>query len=379
MEQTREEASGALGAPQWPQKPPTGSNPFSNPRHSTNRNGVEPQELHKRGRDDHSQLAVASRRGQTTGSTVSGLDSPGRVTPVSAASHASHASPTFLNSDGAQPRPVLFALPVAARKNGRQHASAFSAPQKASAASSSDTQRPVAPVSAAQPTPVKLNESRSGASNLAADTHSRTLAPQTRHAVAGHSTQTAPPADTLKSLPKLITHAPVVNGSRAGSDSSRQPGSAGDVRGSTVGQSPTGQLSADSPPVSKPILKMKRTGQNYPISSPRSSSPLRTPTSLHQRKTISPNRKTASVPQGGSSLSKAPESPQGRGVGSSTGSNTSAQILTNCKTNALNRQYKSADTRYSKWKFNAWEVGKGIHRQTSNSCRWAIETSVNRD
>lgn len=364
MEQTREEA-------QWPQKPPTGSNPFSNPRHSTKRSGFEPQELHKLGREDHSQLAVASRRGQTAGSTVSGLDSPGRVTPVSAASHA---SPTFPNSNGAQPRHVSFALPpVAARKNGRRHASAFSAPQKASAASSSDTQRPVAPVSAAQPTPAKLNESPSRPPNPAADT------PQTRHAVAGHSTQTAPPADALKSLPKLITHAPVVNGSRAGSDSSRQPGSTGDVRGSTVGQSPTGQLSADSPPVSKPILKMKRTGQNFPISSPRSSSPLRTPTSLHQRKTISPNRKTASVPQGASSLSKAPESPQSRGFGSSTvvngsivgektGSNPSAQLSTNCRTNAFGRQYKSADMRYSKWKFNKWEVGKGIHRQTSNSC-----------
>lgn len=382
MEQRREEALGGPGAPQWPQKPLVGSKPLSSPRHNAKGAQFEPQELHKQSQDDSSHPIAASHGGQTTIGSASGHDTPRGSIPVSAASHASAA---FLNSNGAQPRPSFALPPVANRQphngiqpsseHGLQHASAVPAPQKPPGASSSDTQRAVAPVSAAQPTSVIANGTGPRPPNPAADKHSGTLAPQAGHLVAKHSTQAASSADALKSLPSLITSAPAVNG-RVGSNSSRQLGSSGDdVPGSATSQSPIG-LSADSPPVSKPILKMKRTGQSFPISSPRS--PLRAPTPLHQRKAPSPNGKTASVPRGGSSLSKAPESPQSRGLGLSTevngsiigekkGLNPSVQPSTNCRTNALDRQYKSADMRFSNWKLDTWALSKGTDRQASKA------------
>lgn len=376
MEQTREEAPGAPGAPeapQWPQKPLIGSKPLSSPRHNAKGTQFESRKPQKQSRDDSSNFTAASHGGQTKIEPASSFESPRGANPVSAASHASAA---FLDSNGVQPRPPFALAPVANRQphngvrlnsnHGQQHASAVPAPQKASAASSADAQRAVAPVSAAQPTSVIATGTCPRPPNPAADTRSGTLAPQAKN-----STQTASSADALKSLPSLIISAPAVNG-RVGSNSSRQLGSSGDdVPGSATSQSPAG-LSADSPPVSKPILKMKRTGQNFPISSPRS--PLRASASLHQRKAPSPNGKTASVPQGGSSLSKAPESPQSRGLGSPTvvdGSkigekkelNPTVQLPTNCRTNALDRQYKSADMRFSNWKLDTWALHKGIDCQ----------------
>lgn len=346
MEQTREEAPGAPGAPKWPQKRLSGSKPLSNSRHNAKATQFEPQEPRKQSRDDSSHLIAASHGGQTPIEAASSFDSPEGANPVSAASHASAA---FLNSSGAQPRPPSFALPLVANgqphygaqlksNHGQQHTSAVPAPQKASVASSCDAQRAVASVGAAQPMSVIANGTHPRPPNPAADKHSGTLAPQTGHPVAKHSTQAASSADAFKSLPSLITSAPPVNG-RPGSNSNRQPGSSGDdLHGSTTRQSPIGQLSAESPPVSKPILKMKRTGQNFPLSSPRS--PLRAPASLHQRKAPSPNRKTASVPQGSINLSKAPESPQssvlglptvvnGPEIGEKKGLNSSIQLSTN--------------------------------------------------
>lgn len=346
MEQTREEALGAPRAPKWPKKPLSGSKPPSNTRHNAKGTQFEPQELRKQSRDDSSHLIAASHGGQTPIESASSFDAPKGANPVSAAAHASVA---FLNSSGAQPRPVSFALPpVANRKphNGvrlkpnhwQQHASAVPAPQKAS----------VAPMS------VIANGTHPRPPNPAADTHSGTLAPQAGRPVAKHSTQPASSADASKSLPSLITSAPPVSG-RVGSNSTRQPGSSGDdLHGWPAIQSPVGQLSAESPPVSKPILKMKRTGQNFPISSPRS--PLRAPASLHQKKAPSPNRKTASVPQGSSSALKALESPQSRVlglptvngsvIGQKTGLDSSVQLSTNCRTNAFDRRYESADMRF---------------------------------
>lgn len=372
MEQTREEALGGPGAPQWPEKPPTGSNAPANPSQKAKGLQFKPQKRHKQNQGDYSQINAASHGGQTStaGGPASSFDSP---------EGASHASAAFLSSNDAQPRPISFAFPSVPNrkprygvplnsKTGQQHSSAAPAAQKSTVASHSDSERGVAPVSAAQPKPVSANRTHPRPPNPAADTISGTLAPRAGHPVAKHSTQTSSSVDALKSLPGLITSAPAVNGG-VGSHSSRQPGSSGD--NATPGQSPVGQLSADSPPVSKPILKMKRTGQNYPISSPRSSSPLRAPASLHQRKAPSPNRKIAPVSQGSSVLSKAPESPQGGGLGLSTavndsafgektGSNQPAQLPINCRTNALDCQYKSADVRYSKWRLDAWAHYKGV-------------------
>lgn len=354
MEQPRE-AQGVPGAAQGPPKPLLGSEAFLNVAHDAKGHQFKPQGLHRQSQDGSSYPIAASLGGQAAKGTASSFDSPGSAIPVSAASHASAA---FLDSNGAQPRPLSFASQplangqphngVPLNSNHRlQHAPAVVAPQKPSVASPSDTQRGMAPVSAAQPMPVMSKEPYSRPPNPAVDTHSGTLAPQTQHPVAKRTTQTASSADALKSLPSLITTAPAVNG-RVGSDSSRQHGSSGDVNGSWTGQSPIGQLSADGehPPVSKPILKMKRTGQNFPISSPRSSSPLRTPASLHQRKAPSPSKKTNAVSQGGSSLWKASASPQGRGVGlqtavngSTTGekdvSNPSVRLSPNCMTMPL--------------------------------------------
>lgn len=377
MEQTREEAlgaPGATGAPQWPQKPSNGSKPSLDPRHSAKKHLPEPQGPHKRSRDGYSHPNAASRGGQTTSGTASSLDSPGGTIPVSAASHASVA---FLSSNGAQPRLPSFALPPVAKRqphngvaldfnHGQQYAPAVPVAQNPTVASASEMQRSVAPASAAQPTSVLANETHPRPPNSATDAQGGTLALETGHPVAKHSTQIGSSADALKSLPNLVTSVPAVNAG-GGSDYSPQPGSSGgDVYGSTTSQSPVGQLSADSPRVSKPILKMKRTGQNFPISSPRSSSPLRAPASLHQRKAPSPNRKTA-VLQGGSSLSKVPENPHSRGLGLPTtvngaingekkGPNPPAQLPTNCRTNALECQYKSTDMRYSKRKLNAWSL-----------------------
>ncbi|KAI7787276.1 hypothetical protein LA080_000614 [Diaporthe eres] len=304
------------------------------------------QKPRKQSRDDSSHLIAASHGGQTPIEAASSFDSPEGANPVSAASHASAA---FLNSSGAQPRSPSFALPPVANgqphygaqlesNHGQQLTSAVPAPQKASVASSCDAQKAVASAGAAQPMSVIANGTHPRPPNPAADRHSGTLAPQTGHPVAKHSTQAASSADAFKSLPSLINSAPPVNG-RPGSNSNRQPGSSGDdLHGSTTRQSPTGQLSAESPPVSKPILKMKRTGQNFPLSSPRS--PLRAPASLHQRKAPSPNRITASVPQGSINLSKAPESPQssvlglptvvnGPEIGEKKGLNSSVRLSTN--------------------------------------------------
>lgn len=368
MEQPRGEAQGAQGAPQGPQKPLLGSKAFSNATCSAKGHQSEPQELHKQSRDDSSHPIAAFLGGRAADGTASSLDSPGGAIPVSAASHASAA---FLVSNGAQPRPLSFASqPLAngqphdgvplSSSHGQQYAPAVVAPQKPSVASPSNTQMGVALVSAAQPTTVISMEPYSRPPNPAVDTHNSILAPQIHHPVAKHSTQTASSADALKSLPSLVTTAPAVNG-KVGSDSSRQHGSSGDVHGSRTSQSPIGQLSENSehPPVSKPILKMKRTGQNFPISSPRSSSPLRTPASLHQRKAPSPSSKTNTVSQGGSSLWKASASPQSRVVGLPTAVNGSTtgekkvldptvQLSTNCRTTPLDRQYKNADTRDSK-------------------------------
>lgn len=318
MERPREEAPGAPGALQWATKPLNGSKPFLDPR--SNKEGIqtEPQELHKQGRDDYSHLDASPDEEQSTSGTTSSLDSPGGANPVSAASHASAA---FLNSNGAQPRPTSFALPPLANRK----------PQNGVALNSNHGQQNASAVPAAS-----VARARAG-----------TAAPQTRHPAARHLTQTALSADAVKSLPSLITSGPAVNG-RVGSDSSRQLGSSGDgAHGSATSQSPVGQLSANSPPVSKPILKMKRTGQNFPISSSRSSSPLRMHASLHQRKAPSPNKKTVSIPRASSNLSKTPETPQGHGVGAPTavsgsttgekkGSSPSTQLPTNCRANASN-------------------------------------------
>lgn len=349
MEQTREEALGAPGAPQRPQKPLTGPKPSLDPRHDAKKHQSEPQELHKQGRGGYSRQNAASRGGQTTSGTASSFDSSRGTIPVSVASHASVA---FLSSKGAQPHPPSFTLPPIANRQPHNGVAPDSnhGQRHVSASISADVQRSVAPASAAQPTSVLANGTHARPPNPAADAHSSTLAPETAHPIAKHSTQTASSADARKSLPSLITSAPAVN-ARVGSNSSRQPGSSGsDFHGSTTSQSPVGQLSADSPPVSKPIMKMKRTGQNFPISSPRSSSPLRAPASLHQRKGPSPNRKTA-VLQGSSSLSKEPENPHSRGLGLPTtvngsiigekkGSNRPAQLPIKCRTNTLDCQYK---------------------------------------
>lgn len=384
MEQTREEAPRAPGAPKWPLKPLSGSKPLSNTKHNAKRTQFEPEGLRKQSRDDSSRLVAASHGGQPKTQLASSFDSPKGANPVLAASHASAA---FLNSNVAQPHPPSFALPPVANRqphngvplksnHGQQYASAVSAPQKASVASPSDAQRAVASVSAAQPTSVIANGIYPRAPIPAADAHSSTIAPQTVQPVAKHPTQTTSSADALKSLPSLITSAPPVNG-RVGSNSNRQLGSSGDdLHGSTASQSPIGQLSAESPPVSKPILKMKRTGQNFPISSPRS--PLRAPASLHQRKAPSPNRKPASVPQGSSNLSRASESPQSRVLGLPTvangsvigekkGLSSSVQLSTHCMANAFDRQYQSADIWLSNWKLDTWAIHRGgIDRQASN-------------
>lgn len=342
MEQTREGALGASEALQWATKPLNGSKPFLDPRQNAEGVQSEPQELHKQGRNDGSHLDAASHEEQSTSGTSSSLNSPGGANPISAASHASHAS---LNSDGAQPRPPSFALPPLANRQ----------PQNGAVPNSNHGQQSAPAVPAASVAPASAG----------------TAAPQTRHPAARHSTQTASSADAVESLPSLITSWPAVNG-RVGSDSSRQLGSSGDgLHGSATSQSPVGQLSANSPPVSKPILKMKRTGQNFPISSSRSASPLRMPASLHQRKAPSPNKKTVSIPRASSSLSKTPEAPQGRGVGvpiavndSTTGekkgSSPSTQLPTNCRANVSDCQYRSADMGHSNRKIEIWALHEGI-------------------
>lgn len=342
MGQTREGALGAPGALQWATKPLNGSKPFLDPRQKAEGAQSEPQELHKQGPNNGSHLDAASHQEQSTSGTSSSLNSPGGANPVSAASHASAA---FLNSNGAQPRPISFALPPLAKRQ----------PQNRVALNSNHGQHNAPAVPAASVTP----------------TSAGTAAPQTQYPAARHSTQTASSADALKSLPSLITSGPAVNG-RVGSDSSRQLGSSGDgVHGSATSQSPIGQLSASSPPVSKPILKMKRTGQNFPISSSRSSSPLRMPASLHQRKAPSPNKKTVSISRASSSLSKTPEKHQGPGVGVPTavngstngekkGSSTSTQLPTNCRANASDCQYRSADMGHSNRTIEVWALDEGV-------------------
>lgn len=342
MGQTRKGALGSPGALQWATKPLNGSKPFLDPRQNAEGVQSEPQELQKRGPNDGSHLDAASHEQQSTSGTSSSLNSPGGANPVSAASHASAAS---LNSNGAQPRPISFALPPLANRQ----------PQKGVALNSNRGQHNAFAVPAASVAPASAG----------------TAAPQTRHPAARHSTQTASSADAHKSLPSLITSGPAVNG-RVGSDTSRQLGSSGDgAHGSATSQSPVGQLSANSPPVSKPILKMKRTGQNFPISSSRSSSPLRMHASLHQRKAPSPNIKTVSIPRTSCSSSKTPEIPEGRGVGVPTavngstigetnGSSPSTQPPTNCKANASDCQYRSADVGHSNRKIEAWALHEGI-------------------
>ena len=358
MEQPREEARGAPGAPgapRRPQKPSIGSTPSSNAKYDANGHQTKPLELQKQSRGGSSH-PIAASGGQATSRSASGFDSPGGASPVSAASHASGA---FLNSNGAQARPPEAncqphnGVPLNS-SHGQQHTPAVSVPQKASAASpsvtQSDMQNGVAPVSAAPD---------SHSSRTAADTHGSALADQSRPSAAKYSTQTASSADALKSLPGLVTSAPAANG-KAGSDSSRQHGSTGDAHGSATSQSPIGQLSASA---SKPVMKMKRTGKNFPLSSPRPSSPLRTSASLQQRKAPSPNR-TGSVTPGSSNLAKTSESLQSRGsglstavngssIGEKTKSNPSVRLSTNCRANASDLQYKNADTRDSKWKIDA--------------------------
>lgn len=375
MERPQEEAQGAPGTPQQPRKPPIGSKATAKARHDTNGHQTKPREVRKQGQDDSQRPFAASLEGQATSRTARSFDSAGAATPVSAASHASAA---FLDSNGVQAQPVANCQPhnsVPLHSNhGQQRDRALSAPREPSVASPSDTHREhemaEAPVSAAQPLSAISTETYSRSPNPAADTHSGTLSSQTRHPAARPSSQTTSSADALRSsLPSLATSEPVANG-RVSSDFSRQHGSPGDVHGPITSHSPIGQLSANSGqhPISKPILKMKRTGQNFPISSPRSSSPLRTPASLRQRNAPSPNRKPGPVQQGSSILSKPSLSSQTRGIslpkagnGSKrTGSDTSVRSSTNCRMNALELRHKCADTRDSKWKLDAWSFREWI-------------------
>lgn len=362
MEQPRE---GAPGAPQWPrgpQGPLFVSKPHSTVRREEDGHQSYLQELRKPGHDDSSRLNAASLGAQSTWQTPSSFDSAGGAIPVSAASHALHASG---DTYGAQPHPFKFVPQViksaqplkgvpTTPNHGKQLAPAPPKQQKPSIAGLSHTQNGVAPVSAAQPQSVIPHEA-SEPQIPAANTHNSTSAPQALQHVAKTLSQNASSAEAFKSLPSLTTSVPALNG-RVSSDTSRQHGSSGDDRGSTPGQSP-----ADNghPPVSKPILKMKRTGQNFPISSARSASPLRTPTSLHQKNASSPNRKTGSIPQSSSSSWKAPESPpksrgpvfpatsNGPTTGQKIGSNPSVQFSTDCMAYSLHRLYKDADTRCS--------------------------------
>lgn len=378
MEHPRGEAQGAPGTPQQPRKPPIGSKAILKARHDTNGHQTKPQEVRKQGQDDFQRPIATSLEGQATSRTARSFDSrhsPRGATPVSAASHASAA---FLDSNGVQPQPVANCQPhnsVSLHSNsGQQRDPAVSAPQEPSVASASDTHREhemaEAPVSAAQPVPAVSTETDSRSPNPAADAHGGTLSSQTRYPAATPSTQTTCSTDALRSsLPSLITSEPVANG-RVSSDFSRQHGSPSDAHGPITRHSPVGQLSANSGqhPVSKPILKMKRTGQNFPISSPRSSSPLRTPASLHQRNAPSPNRKPGPVQQGSSISSKPSQSSQTRGISlpkagngpKRTGSDTSVRLSTNCRMNALELRHKCADTRDSKWKLDAWSLCEWI-------------------
>lgn len=341
MEQPRE---GAPEARQWLLSGPT---PSSNARHDSRQIDLE-KPLQGQRRDDASRSVAA----QPTSKRASSFGSVGGANPVSDASHAS------LNGDDAQHRPVSFDMqPIAncqphnylsnSSNNGKNHITAASKPEQGFVGSPSATRTSVAPVSAAQ-TPAIPTETFQPP-NPATNAHSSTLSPQTWHPTAKAFSKTA---EALESLPNLITPASAVNGS-VGSDSSRKHASSGDDRGSIPGQSPIGQ------PLSKPILKMKRTGQNFPISSPRSASPLRTPASLHQRTASSPNRKAGPAPPGGSSLCKAVESHQsprpalstavnGPMNSKKTGPNPPIHLSTNCRDYSLQHLYKSADTRSSK-------------------------------
>lgn len=375
MEHARGEAQGAPGTPQQPRKSPIGSKAILKARHDTNGHQTKPQEVRKQGQDDFQRPIAASLGGQATSRTARSFDSPGGATLVSAALHASAA---LLDSNGVQPQLGANCQPhksVPLHSNyGQQRNPVVSAPRKPSVASASDTHREhemdKAPVSDAQPMSAISTETYSPSPNPAADTHSANLSSQTRHRAARPSSQTTSSADALRSsLPSLLTSEPVANG-RSGSDFSRQHGSAGNVHGLIIGHSPVGHLSANSGqhPISKPILKMKRTGQNFPISSPGSSSPLRTPASLNQRNAPLPNRKPGPVQQGSSILSKPSPSSQTRGISlpkagngpKRTGSDTSVRSSTNCRINALELRHKCADTRDSEWKLDAWSFREWI-------------------
>lgn len=346
MEHQRGEARGAPGAARRPPKPSIGSKTISNAGPDTDGHQFKPQNVHKEGQDGAGRPISASFEGRATSRIARSFDSPKGAAPGPAAPHASTA---FVECSEAQPRPLSYAAqPVADYQphngvplinpstNGQQHNPAVSVPQQPPVASPSDTQREPkaaeAPIGAARPMPATSTETCSRPPN-------GTLSHQ-------HPMQAATSTDPLRSsLPSLLTSAPAANG-RLGSDLGRQHGSPGDVHGLTAGISPVGQLSADGGHayVSKPILKMKRTGQNFPIASPRSSSPLRMP--AVQNKAPSPNEKTGPAQRGSRSLSKASSSPQTRGIGvqeaengstvdKKTGSGTPIRPSTTCRTNGL--------------------------------------------
>lgn len=251
MEHRRGEARGAPEGARRPQGPLIGSKTISNVRPDT---------------DGH------LLQGQAASRTARSPDSPKGTAPGPAAPHA---SPAFLESNDAQPRrPLPYAaqpvadhqphngIPPTSPSDGQQHNPAVSVAQQPPVASppdrQSETKSAGAPIGAARPMPATSTEACSRPPNPVADAHSGTL-----------------------------------------------------VHGSSAAASPVGQLSADGghAPSSKPILKMKRTGQNFPIASSRSSSPLRAPASLHQKKAPWPDKKT--------------------------GPGTPVRLSTTCRTNAL--------------------------------------------
>ncbi|KAG8160388.1 hypothetical protein KVR01_009924 [Diaporthe batatas] len=297
MERQRGEARGAPGAARRPQKPSIGSKTASNASPDTDGHQSKPQNVHKDGQDGAGRPIAAQSS-----------ESPKGAAPGSAAPHAS-AALFSSNDNDAQPHPAANYQPHNGIRpntsNGQQHSPAVSVTQQPpvagpSASGTTDTQSEQkaaeARIGAARPMPAASTETCSRPPKPAADARA--------------------PASLTSSLPSLLTSAPAAN-SRLGSDLGRQHGSPGDAHGSAASISPVGQVSADGgrAPVSKPILKMRRTGQNFPIASPRSSSPLRTPASLHQKKAPSPNKTIGPVQQGSRGLSKDPETTQNGGSG----------------------------------------------------------------
>jgi hypothetical protein len=392
----REEAQGAPGAPQasqWPEKPPVGSKTTWKALHDLKVHQLRPQEARKQGHDrpEHAlaALAASSLGGLATGRSAPGFDAPGASTPAPGAPHAWAASPdtTLLNHD-APPRSLPFSGPRVADACSQPHNDVplnvrqRDDDQEPSVASPSDTHsgpdKAEAPLSAAQPMSAMLVETRSRPPNPATDADTAKV--PTRDASSAEVPGTF--------LPNLTTPRLAAK-DRASSDSGRQQGSPGPVHGPAASHSPIGQFSADSdhPSYSKPILKMKRTGQNFPISSPRPSSPLQALESLHQKKVHSLNTKTGLVKQRSSHFSKTSESPQIHGLGlprvadepgidKSTGPGTAGRLSTNCRTNALEPRHRSADNRYSKWGVNLQPPCEGVDWETQGSSRCIIERNI---